>query len=251
MTTKPKPILTIITVALDLRDEEFDATARSLMPLLNQVSNVEWLVVPGIESTSSHKQAKILPPNGTGIYEAMNDGLARAQGAYVWFLNGGDELVSPESATALIEALTTTPPPDFLYTDSVEGDWYKPSRPHTLAHQGMFTHHQAMIYRRTIIGEARYPSQYQIAGDYAFTLTHLAKADIIQHLPIALCHFKPGGLSSQHAKQGQREQRAIRRELLGGSVATEAWTGLRQGLSRQLRHWMPGLWARLRVGLRP
>ena len=254
------PALSIITVALDLATTEFAETAASLATLMNQHGRrqgmIEWLVVPGIKPPASlqerYPQARILPAQSKGIYEAMNAGLNHAAGAYIWFLNGGDELVSLEHAQLLLEALHNEPAADFIYTDSVEAqpdgsDWHKPSRDHQQISRGMFTHHQAMVYRRAVIDAEQYPSQYRIAADYAFTLKHLQKARHVLYLTRPLCRFRTGGFSSQRHRLGQREQRQIRREILGTSGLTECWTTLRQWLSQQLRHLAPALWQRLRV----
>ena len=42
-----------------------------------------------------------------GIYDAMNKGLKKATGDYVWFLNAGDEIYSPDTLN---------------YMNSIEGD---------------------------------------------------------------------------------------------------------------------------------
>ena len=256
MIDQPQPLLTIITVAKEITSPGFRDTADSLAPLLTNHSTIEWLVVPGAEHRGDgppplwYGHGQVLPVQSDGIYAAMNAGLDHAQGQYVWFLNGGDTLTSLKTGQNMLQCLRLQQP-DFLYADSVElglngTDWYKPSQPHHRCQYGMFTHHQAMIYRRAVIGDERYATRFEIAADYAFTLKHLQQAKRVTHLPEALCRFQPGGLSTQQAARGRREQRAIRRALLGTPWMVDQSISLRQGLSQQCRRWAPGVWSRLR-----
>ena len=251
-----KPLLSIITVALDLDAGDFYDTARSLEPLLIHQNLVEWLVVPGgaVSDTARHScnRAILLAPTEAGIYEAMNAGLDAASGAYVWFLNGGDTLTGASAGNRLLDIIRATPAPDFVYTDSLEHradgrDWYKPSHHHRLIDRGMFTHHQAMVYRRDTIGPTRFEAQYRIAADYAFTLRHLRTARRVHYQPMALCRFQPGGASTRETQRGQREQREIRRAILGLSRSAELSITARQWFSQQLRRLAPRLWERWRA----
>ena len=57
-----------------------------------------------------------------GLYDAMNKGLRVATGDYVWFLNAGDTLQSPETVARLAEVAERNGMPDILYgeTDVVD-----------------------------------------------------------------------------------------------------------------------------------
>ncbi|MEO0391949.1 MAG: hypothetical protein AAF213_01740 [Pseudomonadota bacterium] len=264
------PLLTIITVTLDSQSEDFAATAASLTPLLSAHSRqIEWLVIPGREpndqagsqsdSQSSgqpsdtddwQQWATILPANQAGIYAAMDSGLDAAAGRYVWWLNGGDQLASASAGDTIMVTLAEQEP-DFLYGDSLERDtngkdWYKPSRHHSRLANGMFTHHQAMIYGRHLTGDNRYGRRFQIAADYGFTIRYLMVATNIVYVREALCRFQPGGLSNQQARLGRQEQQMIRREFLGTSWVQDRWITGCQQISQQIRQTLPGLWERLR-----
>jgi len=90
---------------------------------------------------------------------------------------------------------------------------YKTAKPSTTIASGMFTHHQAMLYRRTSIKDLRYNEAYQIAADYDFTTRFLAQNPHPHYIPTPICIFEPGGISQQKTTQGRREQFQIRKTL--------------------------------------
>ena len=53
-----------------------------------------------------------------GLYDAMNKGLQRATGDYVWFLNAGDTFRSPETVAQLADVAERNGWPDILYGET-------------------------------------------------------------------------------------------------------------------------------------
>jgi putative colanic acid biosynthesis glycosyltransferase len=139
-----------------------------------------------------------------GIYDAMNNGIARAMGEYIIFMNAGDMFGSAETLKHIAQYDA-----DFIYGN----DLSKRTKHHSKINYGMITHHQAMIYRREIIGDLRYDETYHIAADYKFTLEFIRRCNSIYHIQKTICIFENGGISQQNAKQGRLEQIAIRRDL--------------------------------------
>ena len=103
-----QPWLSIITV---VKDAPIDF-ARTLESLRTQnLEGVEYLVIDS--STDSAVIPRTLEQSGilfsyhwcepAGIYAAMNIGLSKAMGTYVYFLNAGDELL-PEVLTQVLTA---------------------------------------------------------------------------------------------------------------------------------------------------
>src|SRR5690606_20843675 len=108
------------------------------------------------------------------------------------------------------------------------------------------THHQAMLYRRAVVGSVRYDTSLKIAADYKFTLQFLAAARNVHYCPFPLCRFEPGGVSQIRARLGRQEQYAGRRELEACAPAPNMLSTTAQFLSLRLRRSMPGLYWRLR-----
>ncbi len=184
----------------------------------------EWLVIDGASDDGTQDFLESISANFTsepdnGIYDAMNKGIDQANGFLLLFLNAGDVLADQNTLkelTAYIEELQTTP--DFIYGDALEERLgsepaYKPARPYKKAAYGMFTHHQAMFYRRDILDDLRYDTSYKIAADYKFTLQFLERAKAVIYAPFPLCLFESGGISQQKANPGRAEQFHIRKEL--------------------------------------
>jgi len=70
--------------------------------------------------------------------------------------------------------------PGLIYGDSYERTssdqlLYKKARSHRWMWYGMFTHHQAMVYKRSVIADLAYKGHYPIGADYAFTIEALMK----------------------------------------------------------------------------
>lgn len=149
-----------------------------------------------------------------GIYDAMNKGIERAQGSFLLFLNAGDTLAGPDVLERIKREIGALPVwPDFLYGDSLEGENRKPARPPEGLKLGLFTHHQAMLYRRERIGGLRYDLSYKIAADYDFTARFLRGTEKTLYMPFPVCVFEPGGVSQTNAKAGRREQFRSRAKL--------------------------------------
>lgn len=202
--TTDTPLFSIITVTKD-NTPGLLATRRSIDA--QSCRNFEWIVIDG-DSTDGTKE--ILPANAisepdNGLYDAMNKGLERARGDYLLFLNAGDTLADMDILATLTRAAKGQP--DFMYGDALEtGGSYKKARPHDKGAWGMFTHHQAMLYRRERIGGLRYDTDYEIAADYDFTARFLKNALSIHYIPAALCIFETGGVSQRNMTRGRKEQ---------------------------------------------
>jgi len=184
----------------------------------------EWIVIDGNSDDGTkdwleQSAAQWISEPDNGIYDAMNKGIARAKGFFTLFLNAGDSFACEhtlEDIAAYIQELQETP--DFIYGDALEErpgakPAYKPARPYEKKAYGMFTHHQAMLYRTDLIDDLRYDQNYKIAADYKFTLQFLERAQTIVYCPFPLCLFESGGISQQQATQGRSEQCRIRDEL--------------------------------------
>lgn len=189
----------------------------------------------------------------SGIYDAMNKGIARACGRYTIFMNTGDRIAGAEVLARLESALREYPQaPDFLYGDALEDDrgaaTLKPARSHETRAHGMFTHHQAMLYRTEILKTLRYDPHYDIAADYDLTCRFLDKAPHALYLPQPLCFFEAGGVSQRRAARGRAQQYRIRRTLKLCSPIENAAVYLMQSAALFLRRLAPGLYWRLRRG---
>lgn len=210
MTTEP--LFSIITITRNNLGG-LQRTRDSLMA--QDCPDYEWIVIDGASTDGSREflnycDARIVSEPDSGIYDAMNKGLALAQGSHIIFLNAGDSFSSSNTLGRIRKEIGGGTP-DFIYGDAFEtlsnGSLaYKHARPLRKAVQGMITHHQAMIYRRALIGDLRFNLSYTISADFDFTLRFLKEARTSLYLPFPVCVFENGGLSQRNIVRGRCEQ---------------------------------------------
>ena len=190
-------------------------------------SDFEWVVVDGDKE----------PDNG--IYDAMNKGLDRAKGDYIIFMNAGDVFYDAGTLSRIAQQEA-----DFIYGDAAEdGNFIKRARSHTQITKGMITHHQAMVYKRSVIADRRYDESYKIAADYKFTVQHIMESKTFAYIDQPLCIFESGGVSQTHAARGRGEEKVIRSELGLRSPLTP----YRQWAAGWLKARAPALYLKLRA----
>ena len=176
MTTTP--LLTIITICYNA-EATIAPTLRSLAEQSDQ--SFEYLVIDGASQDKTLSLVQTLYPRAIvhsepdhGLYDAMNKGLRHATGTYIWYLNAGDTLRTPDTVRTVCAALETHQP-DLLYGDTmIVNDAYQdlhPRRlrpPHLLTQRsfanGMLICHQAFIPRRSLA--PLYDLRYRYSADY-------------------------------------------------------------------------------------
>lgn len=250
------PRMSVITV---VRDDLPGLLATRASLRAQTLADWEWIVVDGASTDgtaawlAAHADEPAWwrsAPDG-GLYDAMNVGLAAATGTHVLFLNAGDTLAAPDVLARLAAAAAETgmeAAADLLYGDALEraADGTlrrKPARSHRFAFYGMFTHHQAMMYRLDRVARLRFESRFPVGADYAFTLQALAHAGRVVKLDFPVCVFAPGGLSQRQAALGRSDQTRVRRELLGiGRLTCTAITATQCCTAAMKRHF-PALYS--------
>ena len=217
MATNPTPLLSIVTITYN-NLEGLQKTAQSITA--QTCDNYEWIIIDGnsddgtVQFLETVKADISISEPDHGIYDAMNKGLAQATGQYSLFLNAGDVLENQHTLQEIKERIEHKKY-DFIYGDSAEEIsgkiTFKRSRPHTKINQGMFTHHQAMIYNISIIQKIKYDTQYKIAADYDLTWKAIKQSKEFLYLPFPMCVFEAGGVSQQQVVKGRIEQFKIRK----------------------------------------
>lgn len=236
------PLFSIITVTRN-NLAGLKKTAESVAA--QTVTDYEWVVIDGASDDGTREYLQDAAATywssepDQGIYDAMNKGLARAKGDHLIFLNAGD--IFADSHT--LETIARHAGADFIYGDAREDHHYKRGRSHKRLKYGMFTHHQAMAYRRTTIENLRYDTSYKIAADYKFTIEALKKSETISYIPQELCVFESGGVSQINPARGRREQQRARAETkLCGALENTAIAGAQAALMIFRRRWPALYW---------
>ena len=223
--------------------------------------DLEWLVIDGgstdgtVDWLQSQNDVLWISESDSGLYDAMNKGVMRASGDYVIFMNAGDALASPEvlsDVSKLIEGSDIVV--DFVYGDSIDvldpsREFYRPARSHDLIWLGMFTQHQAMIFRRERISEMRYNVRYALSSDYAFVAEYLSPVrgePLVFRVSWPICRFALGGLATQARLAALKEDYAIRQEVLGLSWAVASGLLIVHWIHFVTKTYLPWLFRRLR-----
>ena len=124
-----QPTFSIITIT-------YNAVRLVEQTLLNVLSqsypNIEYIVIDGgstdgtvdiIRRYESGLAYWVSEPD-KGIYDAMNKGLQKATGDYVWFINAGDTLCSSDTVQSVVSKLQKRKAlPDIIYGETNGGRW--------------------------------------------------------------------------------------------------------------------------------
>ncbi|MDD2818492.1 MAG: glycosyltransferase [Candidatus Nanopelagicales bacterium] len=211
-----QPWLSVVTVVKD----DIAGLTRTLHSLKSQqLKRVEYLV---IDSSSNRDEVDaLLGSSGfdspdfsfsyswvepQGIYVAMNTGLARVQGTYVYFLNAGDELV-PDVLSQVHDASLECQATWLIgqvEVVSVNGstvvtpEWDYESEQRAKFARGKFAPHQGTFARtEDLRAVGGFDVRFQIAADYsAFLKLTLIRSPRMLGFPIA--RFYEGGTSSEN-----------------------------------------------------
>lgn len=204
-------------------------TAQSI--IAQKFKRYEWIIIDGSSTDETVDFLRNIERNfhpvqwiseiDSGLYDAMNKGLALCQLDYIIFMNAGDTFIDENTLQTVNDHIVLAHIPNFIYGDAIETNskldsFYRPARPETRKQIGMFTHHQAMVYKREIIKNYRlqYDTSYKIAADYKFTCEFLEKAKTTHYIPQPLSIFLQGGISQTQWKQSMKEQISIKIQIL-------------------------------------
>ncbi|MFI3321557.1 MAG: glycosyltransferase family 2 protein [Rikenellaceae bacterium] len=213
-----KPKISIITVVRNAKSE-LERTIENVVKL--NYNNIEFIVVDGL-STDGTKEiieknslniTRWISEADKGIYDAMNKGLEMASGDYVWFINAGDEIYSPETLNYIFSGVEN--PSDIYYgetlilsqdgkTKGLRGK--KPPRKLTVRSfkYGMNICHQSIIVRRKIA--PKYDLSYRFAADIDWILEAVRKSRSSTNTHQILSRFIEGGISSINRKKSLIER---------------------------------------------
>lgn len=211
-----------------------------------------------IESYRNRLAAFISEPDRS-IYEAMNKGIDRASGDYLFFLNAGDILAEPDLLTRVQQALHGNP--DLLIGDvwleNPDGSHGQLKRHNQLDkphfYRGSVTQ-QAIFYRRDVFERCgKFDENLKIISDHDWLTRGLFLHRLrVRYWPHVICRFRRGGVSTstdqavkvRHQEERLQTERAIfapweKRLLESRKFQCLLQTGWARGLIDFLLHWQP------------
>ena len=174
-------------------------------------------------AASTHPSIKWISEKDKGIYNAMNKGIAMAQGEYLQFLNSGDWLVDENSLTNVFAEAADM---DIIYGDRInvyangttEGVNYFPDKMTALfLYQGMISHQASFIKHGLFEKYGLYREDLKYASDWEFFLkTFLLHNCSYQHVHQYVVYFDCAGISSitENNEEMWNERRIVFAETL-------------------------------------
>ena len=208
---------------------------KTIESIVNQTyKNIEYIIIDGnseddtlkICNQYKDKIDKLISQPNAGVYGNMNRGMSYISGDYLIFMNCDDTFADEYALENLADTILKKDEPDFIYGNSLEEShdgknyYEKKAHNHTYLWYGMFTRHQAMVYKISIIHNFNllYDLNYKMAADYDFTARFLANAKTILYVDDILCIYKQGGISTVHFKTALKEQLKIGKEVLNYNI---------------------------------
>ena len=194
------PLISVITVALNAKD----GLMRTMQSVRNQGEvRYEHIVVDGgstdgsVELLRQQKDGCVVWSSGPdgGIYEAMNKGIDRARGKWLYFLGAGDTLfegIFPRVVPHLTDNLAVLIG-NIRHSD---GSLF----PGTFSDQILISntvHHQGAFYNRHVFDRFRYNTSLRALSDYELNLMLYLKHKRYQIVDIDMCICELDGISSQ------------------------------------------------------
>ena len=180
--------------------------------------------------------SKFICEPDSGLYDALNKGIALATGGIIGFVHA-DDLLADSSVLSSVARIMTESGSDAVYgdivyvsrdnTDRVIRYWqsgeYWPSR----LKYGWMPPHTALyitkdVYERAKLANGQYfDTSFRIASDYDFMMRILVKLKIHPaYLPRVLVKMRVGGASNKNIRnlfwKSREDYRAIRRNHIGG-----------------------------------
>lgn len=188
----------------------------------------EWIIIDGGSKDGSKEYIATIASHTTywcseqdkGVYDAMNKGLAHAQGEYVLFLNSGDYLLQPDTLYNVFSCLTDA--------DILVGEIYRNLNGRQILDKGFLTDditgtdllrnslpHQASFIRKALFSKfGNYDSNLKIVGDWKFFIQSIVLGNCsIYFLRFPTTQYEANGLSDNNPTLNAKERKQVLNEL--------------------------------------
>jgi glycosyltransferase involved in cell wall biosynthesis len=170
------PLISVITVVYN----GAATLEQTMLSVINQTyKNIEYIIIDGgstdgtidiIKKYEKHLAYLVSEPD-KGIYDAMNKGIDKAKGDFVYFLNSGDylfETTTLSKIVAKISNLYSIYYGDVYMTNIRKLYWRKFSR-FKLAVGNIC--HQSIFYPKSIYKKYNYVIKYKVYADYYYNIS--------------------------------------------------------------------------------
>lgn len=179
-----RPLITIITVVYN-GENDIEST---ILSVLNQdFNNYEFIIIDGkstdgtlsIIQQFNEKVDKVLSEKDLGIYDAMNKGILKSNGKWIYFLNCGDQLFDKTILSKVAQDLENNVI-DFLYGNCIiknkfnKGSVLK-AKNFDYINYGMPFCHQSVFVESNILKNNLFDLKFKLVADFNFFYTLFLK----------------------------------------------------------------------------
>jgi glycosyltransferase involved in cell wall biosynthesis len=225
---KNKPTITVVTVVFNGRDF-IEKTIQSVIKQTYQ--NIEYIIIDGGSTDGTLDVIKkygnkidywVSAPD-KGIYDAMNKGIARAKGDWIYFINAGDSLFSVKTLENLkLDSLSSST--DVLYgninfIDPQTGLGSFHNMQEIIDINFLIKSnicHQALIYKtKLFVNFKGYDAMYKICADYDKLLQLFLADKLIKKVNLTICNYLEEGRSRKSYITSNIERLAIIKSRFG------------------------------------
>jgi glycosyltransferase involved in cell wall biosynthesis len=176
--------LSIITINKD----NASGLEKTIQSVISQTySDFEYIIIDGNSTDGSVEILKkydakinywVIEPD-TGIYNAMNKGIRKAQGEFCLFLNSGDWLISSTILDNVFTEISTCIPSDIYYSDRTQTDGTVFNFPESLTINYLIStplsHQNSFIKRSLFFEHGFFNEDLSFVSDWEFFLKELWK----------------------------------------------------------------------------
>jgi glycosyltransferase involved in cell wall biosynthesis len=190
----------------------------------------------------------LLKQTSTGIYQAMNEGIAAAVGDFIWFMNAGDIFTNHETLAHAVEKISKSSTGVLIggygiLNGNTKQVYSYPAGEISLKDFAFSRRggcHQAMIFQSSVLRDVGgFETKYLLASDFDLVLRVIKRSGGQRDSRI-YASVEPGGRADQGIFLVHKEKHIIRRDLLGGFAvlfASLLWTGLARTKIISRRFW--------------
>jgi len=217
--------LSIITINKN-NSTGLEKTIKSV--ICQNYTDFEYIVIDGASNDNSVEIIKrfadkidywISEPD-TGIYNAMNKGIRKAQGDYCLFLNSGDWLISSETLYNVFAELNDLIPSDIYYSDRINSDGTLRKFPEVLSINYLLlysiSHQNSLIRRSLFLEHGFYNENLHICSDTEFFLFEIWKyKSKFTYIKTNISIFDPYGIGSINSPEHRVENLTMYQNVFG------------------------------------
>lgn len=221
-------LMSIITVTFNC-EEDIKRTMDSIV--IQNYKNYEVLIIDGNSTDRTLKyiaeykniisNMKVFSEPDNGIYDAMNKGIIKARGDYLYFLNAGDCL---ENASVLKKVASKMVSNKDIYYGNIckekNIEKYPPNlKLFWLINREKMICHQAIFAKRKIYVHYLYNTEYEICADREWLIRVLKNGVTYEYMEdIVVCNYDINGISSDYSRFEKDSLKIARKYGTIGSI---------------------------------